>query len=59
MKSHSSAAQLRRPHPQVAKVDDDAFLHLPNLLGDLRALRCKPHLYYGSIGEGGGGGGGG
>lgn len=33
----------------VAKVDEDSFLHLPNLQADLRRLSCAGHvhLYYG------------
>ena len=33
----------------VAKVDDDSFVHLPNLQADLRSLHCHPILYYGSF----------
>ena len=34
----------------VAKVDDDAYLHLPNLHHDLRRLDCVEHWVYGTIG---------
>ena len=33
----------------VAKVDDDSFVHLPNLEAGLRRLHCHPHLYLGSF----------
>ena len=33
----------------VAKTDDDAFLHLPNVLADLSLLACVPTLVYGGI----------
>ena len=33
----------------VAKVDDDSFVHLPNLEADLRLLHCAPHLHYGHL----------
>ena len=33
----------------VAKVDDDAYLHLPNLHHDLRRLDCVEHFVYGTI----------
>ena len=31
------------------KVDDDSFVHLPNLEAGLRRLHCHPHLYLGSF----------
>lgn len=31
----------------IAKVDDDTFLNIPELLQDLDSLHCHPHLYYG------------
>lgn len=51
----SAAARLLPPPgatagiAHVAKVDDDAFLHLPNLESDLRRLHCAPHLHYGHL----------
>ena len=31
-------------------MDDDSFLHLGNLVGDMRRLHCSTHLHYGSMG---------
>jgi hypothetical protein len=31
----------------VAKVDDDSFVHVPNLEAEVAALRCHSQLYYG------------
>ena len=33
----------------AAKVDDDSFLHVGNLVKDLRRLHCVPHLHYGNL----------
>mmetsp|Transcript_61535 Transcript_61535/g.183281 ORF Transcript_61535/g.183281 Transcript_61535/m.183281 type:complete len:522 (+) Transcript_61535:53-1618(+) len=33
----------------VAKVDDDSFVHVPNLLADLELLHCHPRAYYGLL----------
>ena len=33
----------------AAKVDDDSFLHIGNLVKDMRKLHCQPHLHYGSM----------
>jgi hypothetical protein len=33
----------------AAKVDDDSFLHVGNLVKDLRRLHCVPHLHYGNM----------
>ena len=33
----------------AAKVDDDSFLHVANLVSDLRRLHCVPHLHYGNM----------
>ena len=35
------------PPRYVVKVDDDSFLHLPNLIADLRQLGCLTHVVYG------------
>lgn len=50
------AAARRLPPPGAArgvriaaKVDDDSFLHLGNLAGDMRRLHCVTHLHYGSM----------
>ena len=47
---------------QVAKVEDDAMVHVPNLLADLEMWRATPNLYYGKfmwaglkLSQGGGG----
>ena len=37
----------------VAKVDDDSFVHLPNLEAGLRRLHCHRHLYLGSFARSG------
>ena len=37
----------------VAKVDDDSFVHLPNLEAGLRRLHCRRHLYYGHFAQSG------
>jgi hypothetical protein len=34
----------------AAKVDDDSFLHVGNLMADMRRLHCAEYLHYGSIG---------
>ena len=34
----------------VAKVDDDSFLHVPNVVADLASLHCVPALGYGVLG---------
>lgn len=41
-----AAAALRVPH--AAKVDEDSFVHLPNLEAELRRLSCVERLYYGA-----------
>ena len=33
----------------IARVDDDTFLHLPNLEADMGRLHCHPRLVYGLI----------
>jgi len=33
----------------AAKVDDDSFLHVGNLVADLRRLHCVSHLHYGNM----------
>ena len=33
----------------AAKVDDDSFLHLGNLVTDMQKLHCAKHLHYGSL----------
>lgn len=33
----------------AAKVDDDSFLHVGNLVTDMRKLHCAKHLHYGSM----------
>jgi len=33
----------------VAKVDDDSFLHVGNLVADMRRLHCVTHLHYGNM----------
>ena len=33
----------------VAKVDDDSFVHVPNLLAELDMMSCAPSLVYGAI----------
>ena len=33
----------------IAKVDDDTYLHLPQLQRDLDGMHCRRHLYYGSF----------
>jgi len=33
----------------AAKVDDDSFLHIGNLVADMRRLHCASHLHYGSM----------
>jgi hypothetical protein len=47
----SSAAAAGRVHAHhvrhIAKVDDDTYLHLPELQRDLDSLHCHPHMYYG------------
>ena len=30
-------------------MDDDSFLHVANLVTDLRRLHCVPHLHYGNM----------
>ena len=34
----------------AAKVDDDSFLHVGNLVADMRRLHCAEHLHYVSLG---------
>ena len=46
------AALLMQAAPSirhVAKVDDDCFLHLPNVEADLARLACVPDLAYGKV----------
>ena len=33
----------------AAKVDDDSFLHVGNLVADLQRMHCADHLHYGSL----------
>ena len=33
----------------VAKVDDDSFVHVPNLIAELNMMSCAPSLVYGAI----------
>ena len=33
----------------AAKVDDDSFLHVANLVADMRRLHCVSHLHYGNM----------
>ena len=33
----------------AAKVDDDSFLHVGNLVADMKRMHCSDHLHYGSM----------
>ena len=47
-----AAAEMLPPDSNaryVVKADDDGFVHLPNVLADLRLLSCVTHLVYGRI----------
>ena len=43
----AAALRLQPRLRHVVKVDEDSFVHLPNLEADLRHLACIEHLYYG------------